>query len=95
MSSDTAVFIPPPEGSFLSPKAQLISSSDRGRILVAIQSLSPGEIIIAEEPYAAIVAEAYQGSRCAWCFGPLGPERVFALSSSDPCRYCSEGCITK
>jgi SET domain len=66
----------------------------RGRCLVANRNYAAGEVVLVEEPYAMVVSEGFAEVCCSYCARICADQTMFALSSNDCVRYCSEACIT-
>ncbi|CAB4067992.1 unnamed protein product [Lepeophtheirus salmonis] len=65
-------------------------SKEKGRHLVATSDIEPGEILISETPYSAILLPDYFNTHCQSCF-----QRVFATIPCWCCskvRFCSDEC---
>ncbi|CAG8493313.1 21207_t:CDS:10 [Cetraspora pellucida] len=64
-----------------------------GRGIYAMQKISPGDLIIQDTPYAAVVDDANISVACSGCFSKGG--RLLCCSSCNVIHYCSEECQRK
>ncbi|TPX33163.1 hypothetical protein SmJEL517_g03835 [Synchytrium microbalum] len=67
----------------------LRENSDSGRGLFATERILQGKTIFTEQPYAAVVSDAYVASTCAFCFAPDASSKCAACSST---VYCHRTC---
>ncbi|RIB04301.1 hypothetical protein C2G38_692201 [Gigaspora rosea] len=64
-----------------------------GRGIYAMQKISPGDLIIQDAPYAAVVDDTNLSVVCSGCFSKGG--RLSCCSSCNVIHYCSEECKRK
>ncbi|XP_065351447.1 SET and MYND domain-containing protein 4 isoform X2 [Cloeon dipterum] len=64
----------------LSSAVQIRFSTTLGRHLVAARNIQPGEVLICEEPFAAVLAPECRQTHCSFCM-----KRPASLI---PCNYC-------
>merc|ERR1719461_2548511 len=65
-------------------------SEDRGRAFIATQDLSPGDVILREEPYAAVLESVFRVNHCAHCLKKTPtPIPCFECATV---QYCCETC---
>jgi len=63
---------------------------DRGRFMVATQDLNPGDVILREEPYAAVLESVFRVNHCANCLKKTStPIPCFECATV---QYCGEPC---
>ena len=92
-----SVSSPNPENIQYNPEVPCVRSNikleykeDRGRMLVANEDIKPGEILIIETPYSAILLPEYYATHCQSCF--------IRILAPIPCwfcckvRFCSDIC---
>ena len=59
----------------------------KGRHLVASRAFRPGELILEQQPYAAVLYDEHVPGRCDFCFAAC--ERPLRCGRSNLARYCS------
>lgn len=59
----------------------LVYTPEKGRYAVATRDIEIGEVVITEEPYAAMLLKAYTKTHCDFC--------LVRSVAPVPCRYCS------
>ena len=65
-------------------------SPERGRYFVATQDLFPGDVILKEEPYAAVLESVFRVNHCAHCLKKTStPIPCFECATV---QFCSEAC---
>ena len=65
-------------------------STDRGRYFVATQDIYPGDVILKEEPYAAVLESVFRVNHCANCMKKTStPIPCFECATV---QFCSEAC---
>merc|ERR1719336_2847346 len=65
-------------------------SPERGRYFVATQDLGPGDVILREEPYAAVLESVFRVNHCAHCLKKTPtPIPCFECATV---QYCCESC---
>eukprot|EP01087_Luapelamoeba_hula_P004589 TRINITY_DN1452_c0_g1_i1.p1 TRINITY_DN1452_c0_g1~~TRINITY_DN1452_c0_g1_i1.p1 ORF type:complete len:743 (-),score=69.15 TRINITY_DN1452_c0_g1_i1:30-2258(-) len=71
--------------------SKVMSASNRGRYLVAKREIHPGEAVIEEDAYSAVLKREEELDRCHHCFMqvPLMPCPRCAYA-----RFCSDKCLT-
>eukprot|EP00096_Caligus_rogercresseyi_P010373 TRINITY_DN3755_c0_g1_i1.p1 TRINITY_DN3755_c0_g1~~TRINITY_DN3755_c0_g1_i1.p1 ORF type:complete len:831 (-),score=261.39 TRINITY_DN3755_c0_g1_i1:283-2775(-) len=76
------------------PSASLVIdlrfSPDKGRYFVANQDLTPGDVILREEPYAAVLESVFRSNHCAHCLKKT-PTPIPCCECSTV-QYCGETC---
>ncbi|KAF2368625.1 SET domain [Trinorchestia longiramus] len=82
-----------PSNPFLpsaSSALRLHSSPQAGRYAVADRRVEAGEVLVEEDPFAAVVARDMMGAYCSYCFRRL----LAAVPCPDCCgvAYCTEVC---
>ncbi|XP_053663185.1 SET and MYND domain-containing protein 4-like [Anopheles marshallii] len=73
---------------------QLQRSQEYGRHVVTNRPLNPGDIVMIEKPFVAVLNESLRYVRCAHCHH----EKTFTLIPCEGCTeamYCSEQCLRK
>ena len=71
----------------LSSKCSIQLKEGRGRCVVADRDMKAGEIVVQEEPYAAVVASDYSEVCCYYCMKLCIHSTIYALNAFDPVRY--------
>jgi len=65
-------------------------SPDKGRFFIATKDLSPGDVILKEEPYAAVLETVFRVNHCAYCLKKTStPIPCFECATV---QFCSEFC---
>ena len=63
-----------------------------GRHLVASRQLSPGTLVLQQQPYAAVLYDDQVPLRCDYCFrSASGGQPLLRCARSKQARYCSRG----
>lgn len=57
-----------PHYKALSALVDIEKSEKMGRYCIAKQSIKPGEILVREDPYSAVLLAEYAGTHCFHCF---------------------------
>lgn len=85
---------PPPPGTASTaaggaggPGFAVSASPDKGRHLVATRAFRPGELVLEQAPYAAVLYDEQLPGRCDWCYAAC--ERPLRCGRSKLARYCS------
>lgn len=65
-------------------------SPDKGRYFVATQDLSPGDVVLREEPYAAVLEAIFRVNHCAYCLKKTAtPIPCYECATV---QFCCESC---
>ncbi|KAJ4456525.1 putative histone-lysine N-methyltransferase ASHR1 [Paratrimastix pyriformis] len=64
-----------------------------GRHAVAVHALSPGDVVLCEQPYAYVLSKDHRETHCAYCLAPI--ERPSRCSKCHLTFYCSLECQRK
>lgn len=72
---------------------KLVYTEDKGRHLVAAEDISPGEILIVENPYSSILLPEYYSTHCQTCFHrTIAPIPCWCCATV---RFCCDECRTE
>lgn len=69
------------------PGISVAYSAEKGRHIVATKSFSPGQLVLEQLPYAAVLYDEQVPGRCDHCYAPC--ERPLKCGRSKLARYCS------
>lgn len=72
---------------------RLESSESRGRYLVADRSFSPGDIVVSQQPYSAVLFTEHINRFCNYCF--RDGMKLSRCSRSKFAHYCCRECQLK
>ena len=87
------IFSTLPHGSSANIQMFNVEVRSHGRCLVAIDDIMAGTIVLEEEAYSSVISQSFSEVACSLCGCISDDGKVFAISSDDKLRYCSENCI--
>lgn len=62
-------------------------SAQFGRHLVAASPISPGQVVLEHQPYAAVLYDAQVPQRCDWCGKAAQPGAASPLQRCTRCKF--------
>ncbi|KAH9325599.1 hypothetical protein KI387_005777, partial [Taxus chinensis] len=72
-------------------EVRIVSTEDRGREVQAKNIILPGDLVLREEPYVAVILKPFRDTNCHFCFRGLPGDPVPCEFCAIP-LYCSESC---
>eukprot|EP00850_Spirogloea_muscicola_P015859 SM000125S26064 [mRNA] locus=s125:118617:123546:+ [translate_table: standard] len=74
------------------PAWKVAWSEARGRDLIAARDLQPGDVLLEEDPYAAVLQKSKRFSRCYACATSLPPAAGIPCAGCALPLFCSDAC---